>query len=100
MIKTSVAPFTRDSREYAPQKYDRPHTRASVSLRRAISEACTPTLYVLAEDGTGDGLYVTRLRIVRVFSRNQKQVSPPPYIYMRRGRPMDSNSRHQSYRYS
>jgi hypothetical protein len=41
------------SREDAPQKSDRPHTRASVSLRSVISEACSPTLSVLAEDGTG-----------------------------------------------
>jgi hypothetical protein len=40
------------SREYAPQKLDRPHTRASVALRTAISEACSPTLSVLAEGGT------------------------------------------------
>jgi hypothetical protein len=42
-------------REYAPQKPDCPHTRASVSLWTAISEACSPTLSVLAEDGTGMG---------------------------------------------
>jgi hypothetical protein len=40
-------------REYAPQKFDRPHTHASVSLRTVISEAISPTLSVLAEDGTG-----------------------------------------------
>jgi hypothetical protein len=39
--------------EYAPQKPDRPHTRASVSLRTAILEACSPTLSMLAEGGTG-----------------------------------------------
>jgi hypothetical protein len=43
------------SREYAPRKPDRPHTRASVALRTVISEACSPTLYVLAEGGTGMG---------------------------------------------
>jgi hypothetical protein len=43
------------SREYAPQKPDRPHTRASVSLRTTISEAYSPTLYVLADGGTGMG---------------------------------------------
>jgi hypothetical protein len=43
------------SREYAPQKPDRPHTRANVSLRTAILEAYTPTLSVLAEGGTGMG---------------------------------------------
>ena len=41
------------SREDAPQKSDRPHTRASVSLRSVISEACSPTLSMLAEGGTG-----------------------------------------------
>jgi hypothetical protein len=41
------------SREYAPQKPDRPHTHASVSLRTAISEAYSHTLSVLAEGGTG-----------------------------------------------
>jgi hypothetical protein len=40
------------SREYAPQKPDRTHIRASVALRTAISEACSPTLSVLAEGGT------------------------------------------------
>jgi hypothetical protein len=43
------------SREYAPQKSDRPHTRASDSLRTVISKACSPTLSVLAEGGTGMG---------------------------------------------
>jgi hypothetical protein len=41
------------NREYAPQKPDHPHTRASVALRTAISKACSPTLSVLAEGGTG-----------------------------------------------
>jgi hypothetical protein len=40
------------SREYAPQKPDRPHIRASVALRTVILEACSPTLSVLAEGGT------------------------------------------------
>jgi hypothetical protein len=40
------------SREYAPQKPDRPHTRSSVALQTTISEACSPTLSVLAEGGT------------------------------------------------
>jgi hypothetical protein len=40
------------SREYAPKKPDRPHTRTSVALRTAISEDCSPTLSVLAEGGT------------------------------------------------
>jgi hypothetical protein len=41
------------SREYAPQKPDRLHIRASVALWMAISEACSPTLSVLVEGGTG-----------------------------------------------
>jgi hypothetical protein len=41
------------NREYAPQKSDRPHTRASVPLRTAISEACSPTRSMLADGGTG-----------------------------------------------
>jgi hypothetical protein len=41
------------SREYAPQKPDRPHTRGSVALWIAISEVCSHTLSVLAEGGTG-----------------------------------------------
>jgi hypothetical protein len=41
------------SREYAPQKPDRPHTRAGVALRTTISEACSPTLSVLEEGGMG-----------------------------------------------
>jgi hypothetical protein len=57
------------SREYAPQKPDRPHTRASVSLRTAILEAYSPTETLCAcRRWDGDGMYATRLRIVRVFS--------------------------------
>jgi hypothetical protein len=41
------------SREYAPHKSDCSHTRASVSLRTVISEACSPTLSMFREDGTG-----------------------------------------------
>jgi hypothetical protein len=41
------------SREYAPQKPDRLHTRASVALQTVILEAYSPTLSVLAEGGTG-----------------------------------------------
>jgi hypothetical protein len=40
------------SREYAPQKHDRPHTCASVALWMVISEACSPILFVLVEGGT------------------------------------------------
>jgi hypothetical protein len=43
------------SREYAPQKPNRPHTRASVSLRTAILEAYSPTFFVLVEGGMGMG---------------------------------------------
>jgi hypothetical protein len=41
------------SLEYAPQKHDRLHTRASVALWTEISKACSPTLSVLTEGGTG-----------------------------------------------
>jgi hypothetical protein len=40
------------SRVLSP-KHDRPHTRASVALLTAISEACSPTHSVLAEGGAG-----------------------------------------------
>jgi hypothetical protein len=40
-------------REYDPQKPDRPHTRASVALRRTISKACSPTLSMLIEEAMG-----------------------------------------------
>jgi hypothetical protein len=40
------------SREYAPQKLDRLHTRANLPLLTAISEACSLTLSALAEGGT------------------------------------------------
>jgi hypothetical protein len=43
--------FHASSHEYAPQKSDRPHTRASEYMRTVIPEACSPTLFVLAEDG-------------------------------------------------
>jgi hypothetical protein len=43
------------SREYAPQKPNRLHTRASVALRTVILEAYSPTLSVLANGGTGIG---------------------------------------------
>jgi hypothetical protein len=36
-----------------PQKPDRSYTRASVALRMVISEASSPTPFVLAEGGTG-----------------------------------------------
>jgi hypothetical protein len=60
-----IAPVTRNlisvgqadevsSHEYAPQKPDRPHTRASLALRTTISEACSPTLSVLARRWDGN----------------------------------------------
>lgn len=68
------------SHEYAPQKPDRPHTRASVALRTTISEACSPTLYVLAEGGMGMAV-CNASETVRVFSRNQKQQPLLVYIH-------------------
>jgi hypothetical protein len=72
------------NREYTPQKPDRPHTRASVSLWTVISEACSSTLSMLTEGWDEDGLYATRLRIVRVFSRNKKQSPLLVYIHAQR----------------
>jgi hypothetical protein len=70
------------SREYAPQKPDRSHTRASVALWTTISEACPPTLCARRR-WDGDGLYATRLRMfVRVVTRSSLT---SPYIYTRRG---------------
>jgi hypothetical protein len=84
------------SREYAPQKPDRPHTHASVSLRTTISKACSLTLCAHIR-WDGDRLYATRLRYYSVVTRRSILSS---YIYTRRGRPTDNNDRHQSYRYS
>jgi hypothetical protein len=67
------------SREYAPQKPNHPHTRASVSLWTTISEAYSPTFAMLAEGGTGMGLlgvcFVTEGPIrINTFGRStQKQ---------------------------
>jgi hypothetical protein len=67
------------SREYAPQKLDRPHTRESVALWMAISEACSPALSVLAEGGTGMAMCnaskTVRCFYVMLFS---EVASPPP----------------------
>jgi hypothetical protein len=70
------------SREYAPQKPYRPHTRASVSLRTVISEACSPTVCA-HRLWDRDRLYATRLRMSCVLSyccRDQKQ--PPLLVYI------------------
>jgi hypothetical protein len=87
------------SREYSPQKPDRSHTRASVSLRTVILEACSPTMSVLTEGGTGMGC-TQRVSELYVCSYVTKSNLPSSYIYTRRGRPTNSNSHHQSYRYS
>jgi hypothetical protein len=83
------------SREYAPQNPDRPHTRASVALRTAISEACSPTLSMLAEGGTRMDVCNTSetVRCSYVLS-SLEAASPPLYIYTCRGSPTDSNDRH------
>jgi hypothetical protein len=57
------------SREYAPQKPDRPHTRASVALRTVISETYSPTLSMLADGGTGMGCVQLVWETVRVTGR-------------------------------
>jgi hypothetical protein len=76
------------SRKYAPQKPDRPHTRASLALRTVISEACSPTLSVLAEGGTGMAMF------------NASETVCTCCNHKCRGRRNDSNDRHQSYHYS
>jgi hypothetical protein len=95
------------SLEYTPQKPDRLHTHASVALWTTISEACSLTLSVLAEGGTGMAVCYTS-ETVRVYYAisyccpTLEAASPPPYIYThaRRGRPTDNNGRHYSYLYS
>jgi hypothetical protein len=56
--------------EYVPQKLDHPHTRASVSLRTVISEACSPTLCARRR-WDGDGLYATQKKpyLLRIYTR-------------------------------
>jgi hypothetical protein len=49
------------SREDAPQKSDRPHTRGSVSLRSVISKACSPTLCARRR-WDGNVLFAIRVR--------------------------------------
>jgi hypothetical protein len=85
------------SREYAPQKPDHPHTRASVALRTAISEACSPTLSVLAKGGTGMAVCNTFETIHFIVTRSR--LTSSVYIHVQR-EVNDSNGRHQSYRYS
>jgi hypothetical protein len=108
-VASQTAPSTRNlinigrtdeasSHEYAPQKPDRLHIRASVALRTTISEAFSPTLSVLTEGGTRM-VVCNASETVRVYC-DQKQPPPPPYKYKHRGRRTDSNGRHQSYRYS
>jgi hypothetical protein len=86
-----MAPMTRNlisigradeasSREYAPQKHDRPHTRASVSLRTAILEAYSPTLSVLAEGRTGMAVCNMSETIHAYCAVSQKQ--PPLLVYI------------------
>jgi hypothetical protein len=50
------------SHKYTPQKPDRLHTCASVTLQTTISEACSPTLCARRRWDV-DGLYTTRLRM-------------------------------------
>jgi hypothetical protein len=96
LISTSRADKT-SSREYTPQKPDRPHTRASVALRTTILVTCSLTLCDCRR-WDEDRLYATRLRmLVRVVTRSSLTSL---YIYTRRWRQTDNNGRHQSYRYS
>jgi hypothetical protein len=71
--------------EYAPQKPDRPHTRANVALRTMISEACSPTLSVLAEGGTGMAVCNTS-KTVRAYCAidNRSSLTSSVYIHAQR----------------
>jgi hypothetical protein len=66
-----------------PQKPDRPHTRASVSLRTAISEACSPTLSLLTEGGTGMGCVQHAWDCTSVLCCQPRSIFPSSYIYTR-----------------
>ena len=80
------------NREYAPQKLDRPHTRVSVALRTAILEACSPTLSMLTEGGTG---WAVCNMYESMFACNKKPLHLLR-ICTRRGRRTNSNGRHQN----
>jgi hypothetical protein len=73
------------SREYAPQKHDHPHTHASVALRTVISEACSPTLSVLAEGGT-EMAVCNASEIVRVYCvvNSSRSLTSSVYIHAQR----------------
>jgi hypothetical protein len=60
------------SRVRSPKIWYRSHTCARVSLRMAISEACSPTLYMFAESGTG----TCCLQRVWEIAHNWKRVLP------------------------
>jgi hypothetical protein len=66
------------SHEYAPQKRDRTHTRASVALRTTISEACSPTLSMLVEGGMGMTMCNTSETVVCTVIRS----SLPSFVYV------------------
>jgi hypothetical protein len=84
------------SREYAPQKPDRPHTRASVSLRTAISETCSPILSVLAEGGIGMGWAVRNASENCTCTLVTRSNISSSYIYTRRERATNINGHHYS----
>jgi hypothetical protein len=69
------------SREYAPQKLD--HSCKCLSVDDDFGGLFSHTLCDRRRLDE-DGLYTTRLRIVRVFSRNQKQPSLLVYIHAQR----------------
>jgi hypothetical protein len=77
------------------------HTPVQVSLcGRQFRRPALPQSLCLQKVGW-EWLCATRLRLyVRTVLSTPEAASPPPYIYMRRGRPTNSNSCHQSYRYS
>jgi hypothetical protein len=100
LISVSRA-YEASGREYAPQKPDRPHTRASVALRTTISEAYALTLSMLAEGGTRMAVCNASETVWCSYVLSSPEAAPPPsYIYTHRGRPTDTNGRHQSKEYS
>jgi hypothetical protein len=92
------------SHGYAPKKPDRPHTvQVSLCGRRFRR----PALPLCARRRWDGNACVQRVWVCACVLSSSTEAasptevaSPPPYIYIRRGRPTDSNGRHQSYRYS
>jgi hypothetical protein len=79
------------SREYAPQRHDRPaHLCKCLSADGDFGGLLSHTLWARRR-WDEDGLYATRLRSVRVFSRNKKQ--PPLLVYIQAQREVNGQQR-------